>query len=61
MHHVNLLAPTVKNYSHIYLLLQRYVLAPSSGEAKAHYNIVLAFFKIVLVKAWLTKILYNEL
>ena len=59
--HVNLLAQIVERYSHIYLLLQRDVLAPCSGEAKACCNTVQAFFKIVLVEAWLTKIPYNEL
>lgn len=51
----------MKHYNHIHLLLRRDVLAPCSGEAKARYNIVQAFFKIVLVEAWLTKSLYNEL
>ena len=59
--HVNLLAPTMERYSHIFLILQRDVLALCSGEAKARYNIVQAFFKIVLVEAWLTKSPYNEL
>ena len=51
----------MKFYSHIHLILQRDVLALCSGEAKARTNIVQAFFKIVLVEAWLTKSLYNEL
>lgn len=48
-------------YIHIRLLLQRDVLASCSGEANAHYNSVQAFFKIVLVEAWMAKIPYNEL
>ena len=51
----------MEHYNHIHFLLQRDVLAPCSGEAKVHYNSVQAFFKIVLVEAWLTKSLYNEL
>lgn len=51
----------MEHYNHIRLLLQRDVLAPCSGEAKAHYNTVQVFFKIVLVVGWLTKSLYNEL
>ena len=45
----------MERYSHIRLLLQRYVLALFSGEPKIHHNIVQALFKIVLVEAWLTK------
>jgi len=41
----------MERYNHIHLLLQRDVLAQCSGEAKAHYNNVQAFFKIVLVEA----------
>ena len=41
----------MERYSHICLLLQRDMLAPCSGEAKAYYNIIQAFFKIVLVEA----------
>ena len=48
-------------YNHIHLLLQRDVLAPCNCEARAHYNTVKAFFKIVLVESWLKKSLYNEL
>ena len=51
----------MERYSDICLLLQKDVLAPCSGEAKALYNIVQAFFNIVLVEAWLTKSTYNEL
>jgi hypothetical protein len=55
------LVPIVERYSHIRLLLQRDVLALHSGEAKAHYNTVQAFSKIVLSEAWLTQKPYNEL
>jgi len=57
--HVNPLAPIVECYKHIHLILQRDELAPCSGEAKAHYNIVQALSNIVLSEAWLTKSLYN--
>ena len=50
----------MESYSHIYLLLQRDVLAPCSGEAKACYNTIQALSKIVLSEAWLTKSLCNE-
>ena len=48
-------------YSHCYLLLQRDVLALHYGEAKAHYNTLQDFSKIILSESWLTKSLYNEL
>ena len=59
--HVNDNMHLVKRYIHIRLLLQRDVLAPCTREAKACYNTVQAFFKILLTKYWLTKSLYNEL
>jgi len=52
---------TVEHYSHCRLLLQRDILALHSGEAKACYNTVQAFSKVLLLEAWLTKSLYNEL
>ena len=59
--HVNLLAPTQEHYSYIHLLLQRDELAPSSGEAKVHYNTIQALSKIVLSEDFLPKSLYNDL
>jgi len=55
------LVPIVEHYSHYCLLLQRDILALHNGEAKACYNIVQALSKILLLEAWLTKSLYNEL
>ena len=55
------LLPTAKRYSHYRLFLQRDVLALHFGEAKAHYNTLQDFSKILLLEAWLTKIIYNEL
>jgi len=55
------LVPTVERYSHYHLLLQRDILALHSEEARARYNIVQAFSKILLLEALLTKSLYNEL
>ena len=51
----------MQRYNHNRLLLQRDILALHNGEAKARYNIFQALSKILLSKAWLTKILYNEL
>jgi len=50
-----------ERYNHNRLLLQRDILALRCGEAKAHYNTVQVLSKIVLSKACLTKILYNEI
>ena len=56
-----LLALIAEHYSHCCLILQRDVLALHCGEAKAHYNTLKDFSKILLSEAWLTKNLYNEL
>ena len=50
-----------ERYSHCCLLLQRDILALHNEEAKAHYNTLQDFSKILLSESWLTKGLYNEL
>ena len=55
------LVSTTERYNHWRLLLQRDILALHSWEAKARYNTVQDFSKILLLEAWLTKIPYNEL
>jgi len=54
------LVPKMERYNHCHILLQRYILAMHSGEAKARYNTLQAFPKILLLEAWLTKSPYNE-
>jgi len=51
----------MERYSHYCLLLQIDVLALHYGEAKARYNTLQAFSKILLLEAWLTKMPYNDL
>jgi len=59
--HVPPLALIVEGYNHNHMLFQRDILALRSGETKAHYNTIQPFSKILLLEAWLTKSLYDEL
>ena len=58
MQHDQPLVPRTERYSHCHLILQRDILALHSGEAKARYNTLQDFSKILLSEAWMTKIPY---